>query len=52
MNTIVNYDRAIIAYLTLPFGTELERIKNSDEYQTYGQNKIDNQSCTDGFTID
>lgn len=33
VNTIANYDRAIIPYLELPFGTELERIENSDEFQ-------------------
>lgn len=33
VNTIANYDRAIIPYLSLPYGTELERIDNSDEFQ-------------------
>lgn len=33
VNTIANYDRAIIPYLDLPFGTELERIENSDRFQ-------------------
>jgi hypothetical protein len=33
VNTIANYDRAIIPYLILPHGTELERIENSDEFQ-------------------
>lgn len=33
VNTIANYDRAIIPYLKLPFGTELERIENTDEFQ-------------------
>jgi hypothetical protein len=33
INTIANYERAIIPYLGLAFGTELERIKNTDEFQ-------------------
>jgi hypothetical protein len=33
VNTIANYDRAIIPYLNLPFGTELARIENTDEFQ-------------------
>jgi len=33
-NTIANYDRAIIPYLNLPFGTKLERIKNTEKFQT------------------
>lgn len=33
VNTIANYDKAIIPYLHLPFGTELERIKNTDKFQ-------------------
>lgn len=33
VNTIANYDRAIIPYLTMPYGTELERVKNSDKFQ-------------------
>jgi hypothetical protein len=33
VNTIANYDRAIIPYLELPFGTELERIENTDEFK-------------------
>lgn len=33
VNTIANYDNAIIPYLDLPFGTELERIENTDEFQ-------------------
>ncbi len=33
VNTIANYDRAIIPYLILPYGTELERIENSDKFQ-------------------
>lgn len=33
VNTIANYDRAIIPYLSFPYGTELERIENSDEFQ-------------------
>ncbi|RYE05444.1 MAG: DUF2185 domain-containing protein [Sphingobacteriales bacterium] len=32
INTIANYDPAIIAYLDLPFGTELERIENSNQF--------------------
>ncbi|NHA07466.1 DUF2185 domain-containing protein [Mucilaginibacter sp. HC2] len=33
VNTIANYDRAIIPYLNLPIGTELERIEGTDEFQ-------------------
>ncbi|TJZ53814.1 DUF2185 domain-containing protein [Sphingobacterium olei] len=33
VNTIANYDSAIIPYLSSPYGTELERIENSDEFQ-------------------
>lgn len=33
VNTNANYDRAIIRYLDLPFGTELERIENTDKFQ-------------------
>lgn len=32
LNTIANYDIAIIPYLDLPFGSELERIENSNEF--------------------
>jgi len=31
-NTIANYDKAIIPYLDLPIGTELERIKGTDKF--------------------
>lgn len=33
VNTIANYDKAIISYLDFPFGTELERIENTDEFR-------------------
>ena len=33
VNTIANYDRAIIPYLDFPFGTELERIENTDKFK-------------------
>ena len=33
INTIANYDNAIIPYLGFPIGTELERIKGSDNFQ-------------------
>ncbi len=32
VNTIVNYDAAIIPYLNLPTGSELERVGGSDEF--------------------
>jgi hypothetical protein len=32
VNTIANYDRAIIAYLDLPYGTELERIHGTNDF--------------------
>lgn len=34
-NTIANYDSAIIPYLDLPYGTEIERIEESDEFEIY-----------------
>jgi len=33
VNTIANYDRAIIAYLHLPVGLELQRIEGTDEFE-------------------
>ena len=33
VNTIANYDKAIIPYLNLPIGTQLERIKGTDKFQ-------------------
>jgi hypothetical protein len=33
VNTIANYDREIIPYLNLPYGTELERIDGTDKFQ-------------------
>jgi hypothetical protein len=33
VNTIANYDKAIIPYLDLPIGTELERIGGTDKFQ-------------------
>ena len=33
VNTIANYDMAIIPYLNSPYGTELERIPGSDRFQ-------------------
>jgi len=33
VNTIANYDKAIIPYLDLPIGTELERIQDTDKFQ-------------------
>lgn len=33
VNTIANYDRAIIPYLNLPVGSQLERIKGTDRFQ-------------------
>lgn len=32
-NTIANYDKAIIPYLDLPIGTELERITGTDKFK-------------------
>ena len=32
VNTIANYDKAIIPYLNSPIGTELERKENSDKF--------------------
>jgi len=33
VNTIANYDRAIIPYLQLPLGAELERVRGTDEFR-------------------
>ncbi len=33
VNTIANYDKAIIPYLDLPYGTQLERVKGTDKFQ-------------------
>jgi hypothetical protein len=33
VNTMANYDPAIIPYLKHPFGTELERVEGSDEFR-------------------
>ena len=33
VNTIANYDRAVIPYLDLPIGTQLERIHGTDKFQ-------------------
>ena len=33
VNTIANYDPAIIPYLQYPYGAELERIKGSDQFK-------------------
>jgi hypothetical protein len=33
VNTIANYDKAIIPYLHLPIGTQLERTRGTDKFQ-------------------
>jgi len=33
-NTIANYDKGIIPYLDLPIGSELERVKETDEFRS------------------
>ena len=33
VNTIANYDKAIIPYLRLPIGTQLERVKGTEQFQ-------------------
>ena len=33
VNTIANYDKAIIYYLKMPFGTEMERIPGEDKFR-------------------
>lgn len=38
VNTIVNYDPAIIPYLNEPVGTELERIKGTVRFELTGDN--------------
>ena len=35
VNTIANYDKAIIPYLNSPIGSELERLEGSDEFRSY-----------------
>ena len=35
VNTIANYDPAIIPYLKMRIGTELERIEGMDKFQKY-----------------
>ncbi len=37
VNTIANYDRAIIPYLNSPIGTELERVEGSDDFRDYSE---------------
>jgi hypothetical protein len=32
VNTIANYDPAIIPYLHLPYGTQLERVRGTDKF--------------------
>jgi len=32
VNTVANYDEAIIPYLKMPYGTELERIQDTNEF--------------------
>jgi len=34
VNTVANYDPAIIPYLNLPPGTEMERVEESDQFQS------------------
>ena len=33
VNTIANYDRTIIPYLDNPFGSEFEKVENSEEFK-------------------
>lgn len=33
VNTIANYDKAIIPYIHLPIGTQLERVRGTDTFQ-------------------
>jgi len=35
INTVANFDRAIIPYLHLPPGTEMERVEGSDQFQAF-----------------
>lgn len=37
INTIANYDSAIIPYLNLPIGVELERIKGENQFSIISQ---------------
>lgn len=36
LNTIANYDPAIIPYLDLPEGTQLERVQGTDKFKRVG----------------
>lgn len=33
VNTIANYDDAIVPYLNLPIGSEMERLENSEDFK-------------------
>ena len=33
VNTIANYDEAVVPYLKLSFGIELERVEGTNEFQ-------------------
>lgn len=33
VNSIANYDKSIVKYLDLPIGSELERVKGTDEFK-------------------
>ncbi len=33
VNTIANFDKAIVYYLKMPYGTEMERIEGTDKFQ-------------------
>ena len=37
VNTIANYDQAIIPYLQLPLGAELERVQGTDEFRVIAE---------------
>ena len=42
VNTIANYDSAIIPYLDSPFGTQLERVAGTSEFQVVHDRLIAN----------
>ena len=39
VNTIANYDKAIVYYLKMPYGTEMERIPGEDKFRKITNNE-------------
>ncbi len=49
MNTIANYDQAIIAYIDFPVGSELERIPNTDEFKNVENSRLKNDEGKEDY---